>query len=286
MVGHDLSALFPKQDVQPGAVVLEVDGLSRAGVFQDITFSVRAGEIVALAGLVGSGRSEVMRAVFGVDPYDSGRVTVLGRRLRSGSPRAAMAAGMALVPEDRRQQGLIMELSVQRNVTLPRSGRLSHLGLLVGSAERDEATRWTRRPQTRLRRLSGPVGTLSGGNQQKVVLAKWLSTAPRLLIVDEPTRGIDVGTKAEVHRLMSALAADGVGRRRRPEREAQGRLEDRLPAEAAEQPVLRRGGRRRQGGGRRAQPPPTSTNSTSEPHHGGRHWLGIQVISGRSDTHG
>jgi rhamnose transport system ATP-binding protein len=210
MVGRDLSALFPKQDVEPGAVVLEVDGLSREGVFQDITFSVRAGEIVALAGLVGSGRSEVMQAVFGVDPYDSGRVTVLGRRLRSGSPRAAMAAGMALVPEDRRQQGLIMELSVQRNVTLPRSGRLSHLGLLFGPAERDEAQRWTERLQTRLRRLSDPVGTLSGGNQQKVVLAKWLSTSPRLLIVDEPTRGIDVGTKAEVHRLMSALAADGI----------------------------------------------------------------------------
>jgi rhamnose transport system ATP-binding protein len=121
-----------------------------------------------------------------------------------------MAAGMALVPEDRRQQGLIMELSVERNVTLPRSRKLSHLGLLVGPAERDEAYRWTQRLQTKLRRLSDPVGTLSGGNQQKVVLAKWLSTSPKLLILDEPTRGIDVGTKAEVHRLMSSLAADGI----------------------------------------------------------------------------
>ncbi len=210
MVGRDLSALFPKQDVTPGDVVLEVDGLSREGVFKDISFAVRAGEIVALAGLVGAGRSEVMQAVFGVDRYDSGTVTVHGRRLKPGSPRAAMAAGMALVPEDRRQQGLVMELSVERNVNLPRERRLARLGLLYGSAERDEAARWTQRLQTKLGRLTDVVGTLSGGNQQKVVLAKWLSTGPTLLIVDEPTRGIDVGTKAEVHRLMSSLAADGI----------------------------------------------------------------------------
>jgi rhamnose transport system ATP-binding protein len=210
MVGRDLSALFPKQDVPAGDVVLEVRGLSRAGVFKDISFAVRAGEIVALAGLVGAGRSEVMQAVFGVDPYDSGSVTFLGRPLRKNSPRAAMAAGMALVPEDRRQQGLIMDLSIERNVTLPRSRKLARLGLLLGAAERDEAWRWTKRLQTKFGHLSDPVGTLSGGNQQKVVLAKWLSTGPKLLIVDEPTRGIDVGTKAEVHRLMSSLAADGL----------------------------------------------------------------------------
>jgi rhamnose transport system ATP-binding protein len=210
MVGRDLSALFPKQDVEPGEVVLDVSGLSREGVFRDITFSVRAGEIVALAGLVGAGRSEVMQAVFGVDPYDSGAVTVRGKRLKPGSPRAAMAAGMALVPEDRRQQGLVMELSIERNVTLPRSRKLARLGLLLGSVERDEAFKWTKRLQTKFGHLSDAVGTLSGGNQQKVVLAKWLATDPKLLIVDEPTRGIDVGTKAEVHRLMSSLAADGL----------------------------------------------------------------------------
>jgi rhamnose transport system ATP-binding protein len=210
MVGRDLSALFPKQDAEVGEVVLEVSGLGREGVFRDITFSVRAGEIVALAGLVGSGRSEVMQAVFGVDPYDTGTVTFLGKPLKKQSPRAAMAAGMALVPEDRRQQGLIMDLSVERNVTLPRSRALSRLGLLFGTAERDEAVTWTTQLQTKLGRLSDPVGTLSGGNQQKVVLAKWLATDPKLLIVDEPTRGIDVGTKAEVHRLMSALAARGL----------------------------------------------------------------------------
>jgi rhamnose transport system ATP-binding protein len=210
MVGRELDTLFPKQDVEPGAVVLEVEGLAREGVFRDISFSVRAGEIVAFAGLVGSGRSEVVQAVFGVDERDAGVVRLNGKKLRAGSPRAAMSAGMALVPEDRRQQGLVMDLSIERNVTLPRSRALSKLGLLLGPGERREALRWTERLRTKYRRLGDPVGTLSGGNQQKVVLAKWLAMAPKVLIVDEPTRGIDVGTKAEVHRLMSALAAEGV----------------------------------------------------------------------------
>jgi rhamnose transport system ATP-binding protein len=210
MVGRDLSALFPKQEVEPGDVMLEVSGLSREGVFRDISFEVRAGEIVALAGLVGAGRSEVMQAVFGVDPYDSGTVRFKGKKLKGGSPRAAMAAGMALVPEDRRQQGLVMELSIERNVTLPRARKLARLGLLFGGVEKRAAATWTQKLQTKLGNLSDAVGTLSGGNQQKVVLAKWLSTGPQLLIVDEPTRGIDVGTKAEVHRLMSSLAADGL----------------------------------------------------------------------------
>ncbi|MEV6643925.1 sugar ABC transporter ATP-binding protein [Amycolatopsis sp. NPDC051371] len=210
MVGRDLDALFPKQDVEPGAVVLEVEGLARDGVFRDISFSVRAGEIVAFAGLVGSGRSEVVQAVFGVDERDAGVVKIGGKKLKAHSSRAAMAAGMALVPEDRRQQGLIMDLSIERNVTLPRSRALSKLGFLTGASERQEARHWTERLRTKYRRLGDPVGTLSGGNQQKVVLAKWLAMAPKVLIVDEPTRGIDVGTKAEVHRLMSALAAEGV----------------------------------------------------------------------------
>jgi len=145
-----------------------------------------------------------------VDPYDSGVVKIRGKRLKPGNPRAAMAAGMALVPEDRRQQGLIMDLSIERNITLLRARKLARLGLLFGGAEKRAATTWAEKLQTKLGKLSDAVGTLSGGNQQKVVLAKWLATAPQLLIVDEPTRGIDVGTKAEVHRLMSSLAADGL----------------------------------------------------------------------------
>jgi len=210
MVGRDLDALFPKQDVEPGSTVLQVEGLSREAVFTDVSFEVRAGEIVALAGLVGSGRSEVVQSIFGVDPRDAGTVRVNGKALKAGSPRAAMAAGVALVPEDRRQQGLVMELSIERNVTLPRSRKLSKLGLLLGGSERRSADEWTEKLKTKYGRLADEVGTLSGGNQQKVVLAKWLSMAPQVLIVDEPTRGIDVGTKAEVHRLMSGLAAEGV----------------------------------------------------------------------------
>jgi rhamnose transport system ATP-binding protein len=210
MVGRDLGTLFPKQDVEPGDVVLEVEGISRAGVFTDVSLTVRAGEIVALAGLVGAGRSEVVRAVFGVDPRDAGTVRVAGAELPPHSAKAAMAAGVALVPEDRRQQGLVMDLSIQRNVTQTRLRSLTRLGLLLGDGERRLAREWTARLQTKYQRLDDPVHTLSGGNQQKVVLAKWLATAPKVLIVDEPTRGIDVGTKAEVHRLMSALAADGV----------------------------------------------------------------------------
>ncbi|GIF72553.1 sugar ABC transporter ATP-binding protein [Asanoa siamensis] len=210
MVGRDVATLFPKLDTTPGDVRLDVRGLTRHGFFRDVSFTVRGGEIVALAGLVGAGRSEVVRAVFGVDRTDAGEVFVEGRRLPPGDTPAAIAAGLALVPEDRRQQGLVMELSVERNATLPRRWALARAGLLFGGAERRSAATWTQRLQVKAARPTDPVGTLSGGNQQKVVLAKWLSTGPRVLIVDEPTRGIDVGTKAEVHRLLSELAADGV----------------------------------------------------------------------------
>ena len=210
MVGRPLSQLYPHRDVEPGAVVLAVDGLRRTGVFDDVSFEVRAGEIVALAGLVGAGRSEVVQAVFGVDARDGGEVRVRGKRLRKGSPAAAMRAGIALVPEDRRQQGLVLEASIERNVTATGLRGLARGGLLFGGVERRFAAEWTGRLQTRFASLADPVGRLSGGNQQKVVLAKWLSTDPAVLIVDEPTRGIDVGTKAEVHRLLSDLAARGV----------------------------------------------------------------------------
>ena len=210
MVGREVSSLYPKVDTAAREPRLEVRGLTRTGVFSDVGFTVHSGEIVALAGLVGAGRSEVVRAVFGVDRYDAGEVLVDGRRLTRGNPAAAISAGVALVPEDRRQQGLIMELSVERNTTLPRRWALSRLGLLLAGAERRATRGWTDRLRVRAARLSDPVSNLSGGNQQKVVLAKWLSTQPRVLIVDEPTRGIDVGTKAEVHRLLSDLAAEGV----------------------------------------------------------------------------
>nr|WP_199043921.1 sugar ABC transporter ATP-binding protein [Glycomyces salinus] len=210
MVGRSFEAMFPHRSTEPGPAVLEVDRLRRGGLAGEVSFSVRAGEIVALAGLVGAGRSEVVQAVFGIEPRDSGTVRVDGRRLPSGRPQAAMAAGVALVPEDRRQQGLLLDLSIMRNATLVRRKSLARFGFLTGRAERREAAEWTARLRTRYGSLHDAAGTLSGGNQQKVVLAKWLSTDPKVLIVDEPTRGIDVATKAEVHRLLSDLAADGV----------------------------------------------------------------------------
>jgi rhamnose transport system ATP-binding protein len=210
MVGRELKQLFPKLEAEIGGPVLEVSRLTREGVFADVSFEVRRGEIVALAGLVGAGRSEVARAIFGIDKRDAGKVTVNGVGVRNGSPSSAMAAGIGLVPEDRRQQGLVMELSVERNIALTRLQALGRLGVIGTGAEHKLATGWAERLQIKLHRFTDPVGFLSGGNQQKVVLGKWLATNPKLLIIDEPTRGIDVGTKAEVHRLMSELAGQGL----------------------------------------------------------------------------
>jgi rhamnose transport system ATP-binding protein len=210
MVGRDMDALFPKVTAERGRTVLKVDRLTREGVFVDVSFEVAKGEIVALAGLVGAGRTEVARAIFGIDRWDAGSVEIDGRPLPPGSPTAAMAAGIGLVPEDRRQQGLVMDFSIERNVALASLARVRRYGLIPRGAERSFARDWALRLQLKYARLANPVWTLSGGNQQKVVLAKWLARKPSLLIVDEPTRGIDVGTKAEVHRLLSDLAAEGV----------------------------------------------------------------------------
>jgi len=214
MVGRELAAWQADPTGaggSPGEPVLDVQRLTREGVFVDVSFSVRAGEIVALAGLVGSGRSEVARAIFGIDRYDAGTVTLRGRPLRRGSPTGAMAAGMGFVPEDRRQQGLVMDMSIQQNMALASLRRLRRAGLIRSGAEREFAADWALRLRIKYGRLTDPVAMLSGGNQQKVVLGKWLGRKPGLLIVDEPTRGIDVATKAEVHQLLVRLAADGVG---------------------------------------------------------------------------
>ncbi|CAN5539076.1 sugar ABC transporter ATP-binding protein [soil metagenome] len=210
MVGRDLDSLFPKTETVPGEVVLEVDNLCSENVFYDISFSVRRGEVVALAGLVGAGRSEVARAIFGIDTRTSGSVRMNGADLPAHSPQAAMAAGIPLVPEDRRQQGLVMDLGIDQNVALASMRRLSHLGLIRRVSERKLAATWAERLQLKFGRMKNPVSTLSGGNQQKVVLGKWLARGPSLLIIDEPTRGIDVGTKAEVHRILDGLVAEGM----------------------------------------------------------------------------
>ena len=210
MVGRDVGALFPKEVAPVGEIVLAVSGLGRTGFFADISFEVRAGEVVALAGLVGAGRTEVARAIFGIDAYDRGTVELAGKRLKPRSPKAAIDAGMGFVPEDRRKQGLVMDLSVARNTALTLRERLARFGIINAGAERRAAEEWSRRLQVKTTSLEYSVSTLSGGNQQKVVLAKWLATDPKFLIVDEPTRGIDVGTKSEVHRLISDLANRGI----------------------------------------------------------------------------
>jgi rhamnose transport system ATP-binding protein len=210
MVGRQLADRVDDARTTPGELVLRVERLTREGIFTDISFDVRAGEIVAFAGLVGSGRSEVARAVFGIDRYDAGSVTVSGRSLRRASPTSAMAAGVGFVPEDRRQQGLVMDMSVQQNMALASLGRLDRAGIILSKSERNFAADWAVRLRIKFGRLTDPVSQLSGGNQQKVVLAKWLGRQPALLIVDEPTRGIDIATKSEVHRLLTGLARNGV----------------------------------------------------------------------------
>jgi rhamnose transport system ATP-binding protein len=210
MVGRSVENLFPKVEATIGEPVLEVEHLTSLGVFEDVSFTVRSGEIVCLAGLVGAGRSEIARAVFGVDPYDSGSVRMSGVRVPGKSPAAAMRLGIGFVPEDRRKQGLAMTAGVQTNITLALRGRLARFGFITSTLEEPTARTWAARLRVKTYALDAEAQMLSGGNQQKVVLGKWLATAPKLLIVDEPTRGIDVGTKAEVHRLLSELAGTGV----------------------------------------------------------------------------
>lgn len=210
MVGRDLETFYPKADMAPGEVKLSVRGLTRTGVFKDVSFDVRAGEIVALAGLVGAGRSEVARAIFGIDRFDAGEVRVGGRLLAPGRPAGAVKAGLAMVPEDRRQQGLALELSIARNASMTVLGRLTRFGLISSMREVSLANDWGKRLRLKASDLHAPVGTLSGGNQQKVVLGKWLATGPQVLIIDEPTRGIDVGAKAEVYAALSELVRSGM----------------------------------------------------------------------------
>lgn len=210
MVGREVKELFPKEKVEPGKTVLTVKNLSAKGNFADISFEVREGEILGFAGLVGSGRTEVMRAVFGVDRYDSGSIEMLGNKVPKNSPQKAMQRGIAMVPEDRRQQGLFMPTSIARNTAITVLDRLSKGLMIQSSKERETARHWGEILRLKFADIEDAVERLSGGNQQKVVLGKWLATNPKLLIVDEPTRGIDVGTKAEVHRLLSQKAKDGM----------------------------------------------------------------------------
>jgi len=210
MVGRDVS-LFPQAATAPGGVLLEARGLTRGETFQDISFSVRAGEIVGFAGLIGAGRTEVARVLFGIDRADSGEVLLQGRPAVFDSPAAALRAGVAYVPEDRHQQGLVLDFPITANVSLPILSRLFPRFFIDRPAERTLAERYAAQFRVRMTNVDQLVSALSGGNQQKVVIAKWLATQPRVLILDEPTRGIDIGAKVEVHRIISELAGGGLG---------------------------------------------------------------------------
>ncbi len=211
MVGRPLSALFEKGDGhQIGAPVLEVKNLSRTMKFANISFEVRAGEIVGMAGLVGSGRTDVARAIFGELDIDSGSILLDGREVRIRSAREAMGKGIIYLPEDRQHHGLLMPMSVTQNMTLSVLEQLSRRGWLRDQVERTTTREYVDRLRIVLRDIGQPVRELSGGNQQKVVISKWLMARPRVMILDEPTRGIDIGAKSEVHRLMGELASQGM----------------------------------------------------------------------------
>ena len=210
MVGRELSAVFPKKEVTPGEVVLELRqvGCSQSGV-HDVNLVLRAGEIVGLAGLVGAGRTELARILFGLTPSDEGEILLRGRLVKIGSPAQAIASGIAYVPEDRRRHGVILPMAVCPNITLAALDQFTSFGSLDFRREREIAFDYTVRFGIKTPSIFAPVANLSGGNQQKVALSRWLVTKPSVLILDEPTQGIDVGAKAEIHALMSELAAQG-----------------------------------------------------------------------------
>jgi ABC-type sugar transport system ATPase subunit len=211
MIGRSLEEYFPSHvSGSPGETVLRVTNLSSPGKFQDVSFDVRRGEIVGFAGLVGAGRSEVARAIFGLDPDARGSIELEGRPLPIGRVRTAMRRGAALLPEDRKRQGLVTQMSGRANLSLAMLERLNRLGLLDRVTESRNARDLYAQLNVRAPSIETPVVSLSGGNQQKVVLGKWLARGARLLIVDEPTRGVDVGAKAAIHKLLDELAQQGV----------------------------------------------------------------------------
>jgi inositol transport system ATP-binding protein len=210
MVGREITNIFPKGHAEIGAVALEVRGLTRHGVFKDISFTVRKGEIVGLSGLVGAGRTEVVRAIFGLDPIDAGEVLLDGQPLHVKGPADAIAKGIAMVSEDRKAEGLVLCRSVLENISLANLQKFAPSLFLDLKKEAAEGQRMRGLLQIKTANLATTVDTLSGGNQQKIVIAKWLLGDLKVLILDEPTRGIDVGSKSEIHKLMTQFAQQGL----------------------------------------------------------------------------
>jgi len=211
MVGRELSQNYPKEEVPLGKELLRVEGLTSSGAFDSISLSVRAGEIVGLAGLVGAGRTEVLRALFGLNPYQAGEIWIDGRSLRVRSPEDSIAHGLIMLSEDRRRYGIIPVRSVKENVTITRLEEFIYGGRWRRLKEIERVEELCTRMNVKTPSINTDISALSGGNQQKVVLAKWMIQDPKVLLLDEPTRGIDVGAKYEIHKLMITLAKEGKG---------------------------------------------------------------------------
>lgn len=211
MVGREISSIFPKRQVSLGETLLELRHVTcYESETHDVTLSLRAGEIVGLAGLVGAGRTELARVLFGLTPADSGEILLRGKPIRIDSSARAVELGIAYVPEDRRRHGVILDMPVAANTTLAILRRIAKHGLLDVPREREIAVSFVEKFSIKTNSIDAPVGNLSGGNQQKVALARWLAAEPAVIILDEPTQGIDVGAKAEIHRLMGDLAERGL----------------------------------------------------------------------------
>ncbi|MBZ3694617.1 sugar ABC transporter ATP-binding protein [Phyllobacterium calauticae] len=210
MVGRSIEHAFPKVDIPLGETVLKVENYSHPTEFRDISFALRKGEILGIYGLVGAGRSEICQSLFGVTRPSGGRLELDGKEIQIRSPGDAIHAGIVYVPEERGRHGAVLQLPIYQNISLPSLGRTSRSGFLRAAEELALARKYAERFDLRAAALSVPVGTLSGGNQQKVVIGKWLATQPKILILDEPTKGIDIGSKAAVHAFISELAGEGL----------------------------------------------------------------------------
>lgn len=210
MIGRKLDQIYPKEEAQIRETVLEVRNLTYKKLFRDISFEVKAGEILGLYGLVGAGRSEIMQAIFGIDPLESGEIVMEGKEIKIRSPKDAIDNRIALISEDRRKYGLVLCRSVKENVSLPNLYTHFKSLLISSKKEKKEVTKYRESLSIKCPTIEVPTSSLSGGNQQKIVIAKWLMMDPRVLIMDEPTRGIDVGAKFEIYKIMSELASQGM----------------------------------------------------------------------------
>ena len=210
MVGRSLTEYYPDRTVTPGEVIFEINNLNSAGVFHDVSFTIREGEILGIAGLMGAGRTEIMRALFGVDKKDSCEIKIHGQAMKIDNPSDAIKAGIGFITENRKTEGLILDFSIGDNISLPSIEKFASHKYVRRGAENKFTEMLAKRLGVKAQSLTEPVGTLSGGNQQKVVIAKWIGMKPAILIMDEPTRGIDVGAKRDIYDLMNELTAAGV----------------------------------------------------------------------------